>query len=228
MMFKIKKSTEELTEHLREQLSALRSSMKGYDSGDRFEAKRLAAAIHMMCFDGKRNTKSIVSMLGMRKTMLFTSSFVFPALPPLPEGREQVGEAIFLPGSPLVSIYTCRDGTLEYRPSGEAGFHIHPQNMPAMQLDSWWDEVIFQKTCGIKLSRKNIILNVRDKDGGAHVDDHINDYNYNVLKKVGDWRVNYIKQTGMGFEKIPAGDMIRPLVRQMAWEIDYSFTNAGW
>ena len=68
------RSRDELLKQLREQLNALRISANAYDNGTDSEAKRLAATVYILVDDGKRQTISLLTQLGVRDQMQFMAS----------------------------------------------------------------------------------------------------------------------------------------------------------
>ncbi|MBW8853545.1 MAG: hypothetical protein JF604_04270 [Bradyrhizobium sp.] len=98
------------------------------------------------------------------------------------------------------------------------------QEYSRLPFSKWWDQSLFHPTAKMNLSRKNIVFHVRAKDGGAHVDDHLTDFDYRLLKTVGDPRVHI---GGSNQTPQPPGNVIWPIIRQIAWEIDYSLVDAG-
>lgn len=83
---------------------------------------------------------------------------------------------------------------------------------------------IFHPTTGITLTRNKIIQTVRSKDGGAHVDDHLSDQAYHVLRTVGDPSVLMAINDG---EEFGPGNLVWPIVRQIGWELIHTITNQG-
>lgn len=224
-MAKFEKTIAELQTELREQMLALRSSLTSYDSGKKREAKRIAATLYILCHDGKvGRTKSLLGMLDLKRQVKFYSSHVYPDWGPPPPGMEIVGETFYPIPTPLVMLH----GTGEYRPAWEAEGPVPKENLPQLSFDAWWEEVIFAKSSNITKTRKKMILHVRDQDGGSHVDDHVDDLSYKILKTVGS---EYIKISrtinGVASEPVPVGNIVWPIIRQIGWELDHSLAAHG-
>ena len=81
-----------------------------------------------------------------------------------------------------------------------------------IDFDLWWDGKIYDDCNGYSLTRKQLIINVRDTDGGSHVDDEL-DENYAQFKKKDSLTMN-IDGHFQDFNNIPAYSS----VMQIAWE----------
>lgn len=166
-------SDEELNEHFREQVAALASSCANYDAGQRWEAKRIASAVYILCHDPpfghKSKSKSLLSQMNLKTKLDFISTANHDA-------------AQVVPGLPLAAIAsTDTDGTI-YVPSTKAN-PVRP-----MRFRLWYEETVFYAGKR-ELSRKNLILSMRSQDGGAHIDDIIKDAEYQQLRLDNDTRV---------------------------------------
>jgi hypothetical protein len=99
-------------------------------------------------------------------------------------------------------------------------------------LDWWERESVF--TCqGRQFSRKNIVLSMANKDGGAHVDKELEEY-YKILISE-NWEVGFYGSLEFsGGTPSPQGETIYPenahlaLVRQFAHEVLCSSKHLKW
>jgi hypothetical protein len=223
-MPKIAKTKQELEDELVEQMQALRSSLANYDSGEKWEAKRIATSLYTLCHDGSGRSKSLFGMLGLKSKLRCISSYAYPELDPPPPGIEYVGDPIYPIPTPLVMLH----GSGEFRPVWETDGPVRKADFPRKSFTSWWEETIFAPSSGIEMSRKNMIFRVRNKDGGGHVDDHLDDLNYKILKTVGTPNIT-ITQTvnGVSGEPKPGGNIVWPIMRQIGWELDQSAAAQG-
>jgi hypothetical protein len=64
----------EVVQQMRNHILALETSGRNFDLGAKWEAPRLATAVYTMVHDGGRNSKSILTQLGLRATLRFSSS----------------------------------------------------------------------------------------------------------------------------------------------------------
>ena len=81
-----------------------------------------------------------------------------------------------------------------------------------VDFDSWWNSTIYEDDAGYKLTRKKLILNIRNTDGGSHIDDQLDD-TYAKLKKKDLLTMN-IDGNFQHFNNFPA----YPSAIQIAWE----------
>jgi len=153
------RSKENLVQALNDQLSAISSSGNAYDRGDLWEAKRIAAAVHMIVHDGKMNNRSIASQLGIRGTMAFLSS---TDVPHLPDKNLILGPELFpqprllrfqMESNKVLRVIARLDGCI-------------PRTVG---IAEWWNEPIYEHGA-ISISRSSLIRTMRDQDGGGHVD----------------------------------------------------------
>ncbi|AMY20327.1 hypothetical protein A3Q40_02964 [Rhodococcus sp. PBTS 1] len=95
-----------------------------------------------------------------------------------------------------------------------------------LPVEEWWSgETVFVHD-EVQYTRKLIVLSAADKDGGAHVDEDLEDY-YEVLR-AGEYAI------GISRDFDPPGVTIYPtnahlaLLRQFAHEMLASATHYGW
>lgn len=231
-MGKYIKTRENLIAELKDQLAALRLSCTSYDKGNRWEAKRLATAIHILLHDRGR-TKSLSRQLGLKAKLRIPS-----AVQPMRKSSD--GGMI----SPLIVICLTQE-------NGKRAAFFSPikgetSDYKALQFNDWWEENIFEQTYGRNTSRKNVVFSLRDQDGGSHVDSHLTDKEYFGLKYDGDPNFCFNSETGElsgpAFEVATGKKIILPsqpgekpipdapfaIVRQIAWEVDKSFELIGY
>src|SRR5882724_5796434 len=67
------KTRSEIIDHYKKCKSALQASCEGYDKGNQWEASRLATAAYAMVSDGGKNSRSILTQLGLRSSLKFIS-----------------------------------------------------------------------------------------------------------------------------------------------------------
>lgn len=158
MIEKVTRSQQDLMTQYLEQLSFLKKSSGGYDSGDFIEAKRIALILRILLHDGKTN-KSLFSLLSVRSDVCFLSTS---------------------------SLYDKRNlmsfsGLVKMQIEGDSS-SLRASYMPLLgemkrgrwlDFDSWWSEVIIVDQYGRKFTRRKLILEVADTDGGAHVDEKL-------------------------------------------------------
>lgn len=81
---------------------------------------------------------------------------------------------------------------------------------------TWWTDVVVRDADGRTLSRKDVVLNVANKDSGGHLDLHLPD-DYLAMS-----RSPSTIGIGMEVESVPydGGNPMPALVRQVAWEFE--------
>ena len=146
-------SKEELQQHLKDTIQALELSSRSFDGGFEGEANRLAAAIRVLVHD-TGSSKSLLGQLGQKSIQFYETSIPrnlrsimtysgLAAIEGTPEGAKYVAFLDMLPSAP-------------------------PPRW--VSFDEWWNRVIFVDQKGSETSRRDLILAVANKDGGAHVD----------------------------------------------------------
>ncbi|WFD08762.1 hypothetical protein [Tepidibacter hydrothermalis] len=167
-MSNIKLSRNELLEHLEEQIEFLESSAKLFDEGKIAESKRIATTIRVLLHDTKNST-SLLQLLDKKENMLFFDS-----------------SEIYNPKN-IAGQYCLLD--ISMNPS-HIGFvprmYIGPTT-PKKCFDDWWNEIVISTTSdffkGDKFSRKDIILALSNKDGGAHVDQKLKEDYFKLTRE---------------------------------------------
>ncbi len=164
-MPRIIQTQDELLKHLKEQVSFLERSAASYDNGFEDEAKRLAVAIRILVHD-TRKSKSLLTSLGKKEIRFYDSALSYDRTyhrsyssltdmrsaghaPPLDEDGED-----FL--SALASAKRSKTRRIPF--------------------SVWWDGMFVIKDKGKKtFTRKDLVLNTANTDGGAHIDPSLNE-----------------------------------------------------
>jgi hypothetical protein len=151
----------QLIELLNEELYFLINSAKLFDSGHIYESKRLATTTRVILHKTEGCPKnpqkcSLLHHLGKEDIGFLDTTF-----PYTPENR------VAYLGSIVMGIST--DSVDYVAPLSDV------QNKKWISFSEWWNEnPIFQTPDGEnRYSRKDIALNLANKEGGAHVDPHI-------------------------------------------------------
>jgi hypothetical protein len=159
------KPRSEVVEHYNNCRSAIEASCRSYDAGNDWEAARLATSIYALIHDGGKNSRSILTQLGLRSTMRFVSYSVPP------------DKRNLLPSTPLVLTRVGPDGGKHF-PVLDQG----PRGPKLIQVRTWWElESVFSYQ-GNLLSRRRLVFSLRSQDGGAHVDRSLTDIEYVSMK----------------------------------------------
>jgi len=155
-----RRSREDLLGLLAENPEFLRSSSAAFDSGYEAEAKRLAVVLRVLLHQTAQS-HSILDQLGIKDRLDFLDS----ASPINP------GNLLPTPGLVLMQMTTTE--------TGSAGRYIAPLDMerPAgtrmKAFAGWWIDPVMKVED--TWSRKELVLTLANKEGGAHVDPSLND-----------------------------------------------------
>lgn len=151
-------------EHLKRQLAFLERSCISYDQGCTDEAIRMATVIRVLLHKTHRST-SLLAHLGRENINLLNTA-----------GEEPHPNVLMYYG---LGMYYCNNTAGGYIPNLSNSFDIN-----YLPFNSWWNQIVYVLSSDIRISRKRIILDAANKDGGAHVDLSLSD-EYENLSKVG-------------------------------------------
>lgn len=198
-----RQSRQELEEHFRRQVGFLHTSAAAFDSGVIAEASRLATSIRVLLHDGQG--ASLLGQLGLKDQL----GFLDTATDPIPGN--------LAPTNGLVTMGIGGTGPVFHAPFGEGS--PRRQNKPRKAFEDWWNAVVIIDGIGTTFTRKDLVLALANKDGGAHVDPELNAA-YAALSRSGSlgWMIS--DDTGarpMIESPVPAS------VRQIAYELEQTF-----
>jgi hypothetical protein len=203
----MKRTRKDLLEELQKQVKFIIRSCSTFDSGDEDEAVRIAAALRILVHDTSRSN-SLLKLLRVKDQLEFIDSSL--PIDPQPTGAKKDGKTIMivqgLPG--LVSISVTKQGTKFVAP---LSLRKHSKGM--IRFNEWWNEKNIPGHESSRYSRKWLVTNLANKEGGSHVDSEIN-------KGYKDLRSSSLGMTVVangieGFINSSADVSIR----QIAWEI---------
>lgn len=164
---RIKKTKTELREDLGTQLKILRLSCKNYDEGNDFAGITISITLRILLHDQGKNTRSLLDQLGIRDKRFYDSAG------PLDPRN-------LLPEMPLVSMrYTSESGISEAKfiPSLTSN-HLRP-----VPFHAWWTAPVVRDRSRRTMSRKDLVCNIADTDGGAHVDPGLDEIYHGISRK---------------------------------------------
>ena len=132
---------EDIIDHFGEQIDALRSSCENYDEGNRWEAKRIATALYILCHDPpssrKSKVKSILTLLDLKHNLSYISSI-------RPDAKTYVPTVLL-----TMIKFDSGDGPY-FAPLLDSDWEHR------LSFAKWYDESVFFGN-GVKISRKNLI-----------------------------------------------------------------------
>lgn len=138
--------------------------MKAYDEGFEDEAQRIATVLRTLLHDG-RNSHSLLTQLELKNRVYFNSSV-----------------DTYVPTNLIA--YT---GLLANRISGSKGEYIPAYEGGGTSYNKWfrfmdwWNELVIDDKRNL-FTREDIIRKISDTDGGAHVDNNLDEEYANLTK----------------------------------------------
>lgn len=152
-----RRSAAEIAEKFQSQWNALASSCLSYDEGHLWEVERIANAVAIFCNDGKQF--SLMTLADYRK--LYPDELLDTA--------GEINGLNMMPDHPLVGMQLSPQGAtytnfLDAVPTSEW-----------ISFGRWWSKntVVRFPQGDKRFSRRDIILNVRNSEGGSHVDPYV-------------------------------------------------------
>jgi len=194
--------SDELNNFLKEQIEFLIASSRSFDSGFESESKRLATTIRVLLHDTKVSN-SLLKQLNKKSIKFFSHA-----------GKVKKGN--LLPHMGLVMM-KMGSGSAEYQPILDNGPPFH-YIQPKMDFDEWWEQIVIVDQQKNIFSRKDLVLNVANKDGGAHIDRDLNK-KYAALTHFNSIGWTYVSK---GQEKEFSTKLELAAVRQIAHEVLYT------
>lgn len=189
-----------MMERFRNKRLALRSSCHNFDAGHTWEAMRIANEVYQLVFDGKRSTTSVLTHVGVKRSIKYINSIQWHPL------RNAKRKTAF---THMVSL-RCDD----------SGWHVDPLCSLGKMAEAlagevsfsfWWEHPIGKWPSGT-LNRCQLIRTAGDQDGGRHVDANITEKTYVELATDLNERM---RVAGM-----PMVDGHLACLRQIGWEME--------
>jgi hypothetical protein len=202
------RSREELLEAFHVQVRAIESSCDAYDRGEKWEALRLATSICTLVHDNGKNYKSILAQLGVRGSLRFFAS------------NRKTNPNNVMRETLLVSVNIQND-TAEYVPN-HGLWDYAPREL---QFHEWWGEDIIFREGQFTLTRKKLVFALRNKEGGAHLDERLNDSNYLRLSRH-QFSMPHISTSAAPDPQVLLGAELASM-RQIAWEVRATLRTCG-
>lgn len=191
-----------LLEALRQQQSFLRSSSKSFDEGEEAEALRLAVTIRVLVHDTK-SSHSLLGQLGVKEQLRYVDT-----AGPVKDGN-------LLPTLGLVMHQVGHES--KHMPLLDEGSPGHYGNAPLL-FEEWWDrrQVIVLPHLNRHWTRKQLVLALAHKEGGAHVDAELDEAYEELVTNNGAGIMLGIGES----EAVPfPGNLVAVSVRQIAFEL---------
>lgn len=191
-----KLNVDDLNEHLFTQLTLLKKACNDFDSGFDISAIQMSSILRILLKD------SLFEKLNILNSIKYLST---------------VNQ--YLPTN-LVSYFglgyiSASNENGKYMPDLE--FFNESSNDKLLDFDDWWNEIVLSNNKE-SFSRRDIILGISDKEGGAHVDSRISYGQRTMTKENGlGWKVNEIDISDNVFYV-----SLRVISEEILWSIDFS------
>lgn len=203
-MTNIARTLDELNSLLEEQLEFLKLSCTSFDNGFAGEIKRLAVSVRVLVHDTNASTSLLT--LANKKAISFLDT------------SDPYDDESVLSHSSLVQMHMTPQGA---KPKAHLDDITQPASIP---FDAWWNGIVLVDSNRNEFSRKDIALNLANKDGGAHVDHEIDEKYHNLRNRNS---MGWTTVLGDG-RKIAGEDHVPATMRQIAHELiktlDRSYT----
>jgi len=190
-------SQTELKQHLNEHIEFLKLSAQSFDNGFEAEAKRLAVSLRVLLHD----TPQSASLLGQ---LTLKNQFWDSALP------EDAGSVLSHSGL-VVQVLSTTEGARHQAYLDELPVATCAGFVP---FDGWWRDPVLVDQQGREISRKDLVLWIANKDGGAHVDPQLN-ATYADLSRNNS--LGWVQESTSGSRPVRAAELAA--VRQIAHEV---------
>ncbi len=194
-----------LIEALGNQRSAIARSCASFDDGHLWEAGRLAASVFVIVHDASKRDQSLLTRIGVRGSTRFLCS------------NRKTNPRNLASEHLLASVITTNNG---------ARFIPRLDSLPEchrwLQFHEWWEKDVIIRIGSQSLTRKRLVFNLRNKEGGAHFDTRIEDPSYVAVLNEPIWRFQVGERS---VEPLLGVELVS--MRQIAWELDRSLDNLG-
>lgn len=185
----------EIAYALQNQLGALQRAVDLFDLGFEAEAPRIATILRVLLHTGIN--QSLLKLLELDETDFWDSSTPFDPLN-------------LAPHHGLTSI-RFNNTAIGYIPKmGDV------DQMSPLEFDDWWNATVLNDLQGQALTRRDLVRNAANKDGGAHVATSIPE-NYDALKNGNS--LGWLHSQGSPLE----GNAVFASIRQIAHEVLHTF-----
>jgi len=205
-MKKYKRSISELNIKLKEQLQHIEDSIESYDRGLDIAAQKIVVALRIL-FSDTKNSKSLLTNLSIKSDMLIISSV------------SQYWPTNLIPFNELIvteAKFTNVESSGKWIPRCHTDIKL-PNKW--LQANDWWNEIVFDDKVTV-FSRRDIVLTVADKEGGAHVDTELTEEFVNLT-------INNSLGATYGYDDVPLSPFDKNpayvCIRQIAHEVIFSF-----
>lgn len=197
-----------LSDRFNEYMKLLEVLCECYDQGNDIVALSIATAIRVLVHDTSHST-SLFTHLAIKEAEYLSTNHETT--------REKVHLGIVRRIN--VGVNDGKGGEAKYWPLCDERYFPSPRDRSFLSFNDWWDEEVFRNE-SFSLSRRDLVLGVVNKDGGAHFDTK-------VEQRYDDFRKSWSGGSSLagrnaghvrGYDNMP----VYPAVRQIAYELLHS------
>ncbi|MFC7942721.1 hypothetical protein ACFUPZ_05610 [Microbacterium oxydans] len=155
-------SQNDLLQRLSEQLELMDLYCEQFDNGRQITSLSLSTAIRVLVHD-TTTSHSVLGLLGVKDQMRLADQSDYQSLAQFEDPR-----ATRLNGSEpglVVAMFPA-----EGEPFFVPRFETPDETVPSRTFEDWWKRPTMSDDSGFEFSRRNLVLTVANKSGGAHVD----------------------------------------------------------
>uniref|UniRef100_UPI001F502B97 hypothetical protein n=1 Tax=Vibrio parahaemolyticus TaxID=670 RepID=UPI001F502B97 len=153
----VKQTKEDLLIHLKDSCDFIEISCRAFDDGYVGEAKRLATTLRVLLHDTQKS-KSLLNLLKVKTNMRYLNTAT-------PYDSKNL-----MSHHGLVGLKISNDKA-EYFPFLDDSFG----SPKYVKFPDWWNEVVISDSKKNQFCRRELVLSLANKDGGAHVDPKLTD-----------------------------------------------------
>ena len=201
MVLESAQSKQELLRHLEDSIGFLKASATAFDAGFLGEAKRLATTIRVLAHDTTQS-KSLLGLVGYKSGMGFLDT------------AYDFNPKNLMNHHGLVGLKIGAGESGYWAPLGE---RIHANQNRYVFFPDWWNKVVIVDSAKAKFCRRDLVLALSNKDGGAHVDPTLDEDYANLTRNNSVGWVSNINGVEGALKNIELHS-----VRQISYEIAVS------
>ncbi|ROZ49405.1 hypothetical protein EEB13_05645 [Rhodococcus sp. WS3] len=146
----------DLLADLNEQFLFLKNSCATYDGGFEAEAKRIAVVIRTLVHDTK-NSRSLLYQMKIKSVLQWNDT------------AHDIKPHNIAATTGLTSMGLGLDGSIAFLPRVGERLRSAP-SLRTVSFDDWWTRHVIKDANGNLFSRRDLVLALANKDGGAHID----------------------------------------------------------
>jgi hypothetical protein len=186
---------------LLDSLTFLTTSCLAFDAGNKREAVRIATQVRILLHD-TGSSVSLLTPLDAKQRIALSSSV---------EGEPHFN-AIFMTSMVRTAIRADATG----KTNTSYGAQLDPKYLLPMPVDTWWNQTVY--ILGkVRCTRRSLVLDAANKDGGAHVDATLAP-DYATIATTGERGWWHYSETGTSASQ-PVRDVHLHYLRQIGFEV---------